>query len=129
MEFQLKDISEPIENIESYLSSRDKMIFFTNSIKNGYSSELNGLFNIFRLINGSNYGFYLSIDKKTIVIIQLKLRFKVHIWTIKISSFQEKDFDSLKEIMNIEFNPCNSLIDLENDLRSILDTLIKPYDL
>lgn len=47
----------------------------------------------------------------------------------KISSFQEKDFDSLKEIMNIEFNPCNSLIDLENDLRSILDTLIKPYDL
>lgn len=27
MEFQLKDISEPIENIESYLSSRDKMIF------------------------------------------------------------------------------------------------------
>ena len=44
-------------------------------------------------------------------------------------SFQEKDFDSLKEIMNIEFNPCNSLIDLENDLRSILDTLIKPYDL
>ena len=98
-------------------------------MKNGYSSELNGLFNIFRLINGSNYGFYLSIDKKTIVIIQLKLKFKIHIWTIKISSFQEKDFDSLKEIMNIEFNPCNSLIDLENDLRSILDTLIKPYDL
>ena len=31
--------------------------------------------------------------------------------------------------MNIEFNPCNSLIDLENDLRSTLDTLIKPYDL
>ena len=31
--------------------------------------------------------------------------------------------------MNIEFNQCNSLIDLENDLRSILDTLIKPYDL
>lgn len=27
MEFQLKDISEPIENIESYLSLRDKMIF------------------------------------------------------------------------------------------------------
>ena len=36
MEFQLKDISEPIENIESYLSSRDKMIFFTNSIINNH---------------------------------------------------------------------------------------------
>ena len=90
MEFQLKDISEPRENIESYLSSRDKMIFFTNSIKNGYSSELNGLFNIFRLINGSNYGFYLSIDKKNIVIIQLKLRFKVHIWTSKFLLFKKK---------------------------------------
>ena len=51
MELQLKDISEPIENIESYLESKDKMNFFINSIKNGYNSELNGLFNIFKLIN------------------------------------------------------------------------------
>lgn len=27
MELQLKDISEPIENIESYLESKDKMNF------------------------------------------------------------------------------------------------------
>lgn len=128
MELQLKDISEPIENIESYLESKDKMNFFINSIKNGYNSELNGLFNIFKLINSNNYGFYLTIDKKNIVIIQLKLRFKVHIWTIKISSFQEKDYDSLKEIMNIEFNPSSSMLELENNLRAIHDSLIKPYE-
>ena len=46
----------------------------------------------------------------------------------KISSFQEKDYDSLKEIMNIEFNPSSSMLELENNLRAIHDSLIKPYE-
>lgn len=132
MEYYLTDGSKIVKIIESYLSSKEKMAYAINTIKNGDSSLMNAILGICynSVTYGYYYGLFLTVDKNNILLIQTneKQCFEYHIYSIKLSSFQSKNYDSLKEIMNIDFNSSISMVELENNLRAIHDNLIKPYE-